>query len=314
MRVLVADDSALDRLALRTMVEQLGHTCDEAVDGDDAWAQWELIRYDVILTDWKMPRTSGLELCRRIRKQDGGQYVFTAICTTLDDREHGLEAVRAGADLLLTKPVDLIAVEMCLITAARVTATQVQLTLQNAELQMLNATLAEHARTDQLTGLANRRRLDDDLEVLASLAARYDMTTCVAMCDVDRFKAYNDRFGHLAGDQVLKALAAAMERLSRESDTIYRFGGEELLILLPHQDLASAEIAVERLRRAIEAMAVEHPDNAPYGVVTVSFGLASLQGRALCEPRGLVEQADAALYEAKRTGRNRVVCRPRAAS
>lgn len=307
--VLVADDSGLDRLVLRAMVEGLGHTCDEAADGTDAWAMLERQEYGAILTDWMMPGLSGLDLCRRIRERADAPYLFTVVCTSLGERARGVEAVRAGADALLTKPVDLLALEMCLIAAERTSAIHRQLARQNAELQALNVVLAEHARTDPLTGLANRRLLDADVERLISLAGRYGLPTAVAMCDVDRFKAYNDRFGHPAGDRLLQELASILAQTCREADTLYRYGGEELLVLLPWQDLASATVAAERLRQAVEGAALPHPDNAPFGVVTVSVGVAELPMTGSIDVPARVAEADAALYEAKRNGRNRVVVR-----
>jgi diguanylate cyclase (GGDEF)-like protein len=307
MRVLVVEDSAIERMALRAMVEHLGHACDGAADGADAWARLHQQQYDVVLTDWNMPAMSGLELCRRIRALDDRPYVFTVVCTASDDRARGLQAVRSGADLFITKPVDLIGLEMCLITAARVVAVQRQLAQQNDQLRTHNSELTEDAYTDHLTGLANRRRLDEDLQQMSGLVARYDMNACIAMCDVDRFKLFNDRFGHLAGDQVLARLGIILRTTSRDSDSVYRFGGEEMLVLLPGQTPVSASIAVERLRLAVEAAAIPHPDNVPYGVVTISAGVAGLHAGSRVDARGLVAMADEALYEAKRTGRNRVV-------
>jgi PleD family two-component response regulator len=181
MRVLVVEDSVIERMALRAMVEHLGHVCDEATDGAEAWAHLNHRQYDVVLTDWMMPTMSGPELCSRIRALDAGPYVFTVVCTASNDLARGLQAVRSGADLFLTKPIDLIALEMCLITAARVVAVQRQLAQQNDQLRTHNSELAEDAYTDHLTGLANRRRLDEDLQQMSGLVARYDMNACIAM-------------------------------------------------------------------------------------------------------------------------------------
>jgi two-component system, cell cycle response regulator len=310
MRVLVVEDSLLDRTTLRAMVEHLGHACDEATDGADAWGRLNRDQYDAVLTDWMMPSMSGPELCRRIRERDGAPYVFTVVCTASNDRARGLEAVRAGADLFLTKPVDLISLEMCLITAARVVAAQRQLAQQNDQLRTRNSALAEDAYTDHLTGLANRRRLDEDLQRIAGLASRYGVNACIALCDVDRFKPFNDRFGHPAGDMILARIGALLRSSSRESDSVYRYGGEELLVLLPGQTPVSASVAVERIRLAVEAAGIPHPDNRPYGVVTISIGVAGLPAGAHVNLQSLLAKADEALYEAKRSGRNRVVVHP----
>lgn len=307
MRVLVVDDSAMERMLLRAAVEHFGHTCDEAVDGNDAWSQLDQPDYDVILTDWLMPDLGGLELCARIRARAERPYVFMVVCTALNERARGLDAVHPGADHFLTKPVDPISLQMCLITAARVMTMHRQLAEQHDRLLDLSDMLAERARTDQLTGLANRRRLDDDLDHLVGLAARNKQQLCVAMCDVDRFKAYNDRFGHPAGDEILKSVASLLAATSRETDTVYRYGGEEFLAIFPQQPMASALVAAERLRHAVEAAAMPHLENVPHGVVTVSIGLAALPPTTAPDPAALLQAADQALYRAKHAGRNRVV-------
>jgi diguanylate cyclase (GGDEF)-like protein len=196
---------------------------------------------------------------------------------------------------------------MSLITAERVVTMQRLLSQQNAELQTLNATLERYARTDPLTGLANRRHLDDDLQRLQGMASRYHITTSLAVCDLDRFKAYNDRFGHVDGDHALRRVADVLMSVTREADTVYRLGGEELLVLLPNQSAASATVAADRLRAAVQAADIPHPDNTPFGVVTVSIGVAELDADEYAQPARCVERADVALYIAKHAGRNRVI-------
>src|SRR5690349_17385857 len=127
MHVLVVQDSAADRRALRSLVEQLGHVCEEAADGTEAWARLSRGPYDAIFVDATAHSMGAPELCRRIHQRAGSPYVFTVVCTTVEDRPRGLDAVRAGADLFLTTPLDALTVEMCLIVAARVVAAQRQL-------------------------------------------------------------------------------------------------------------------------------------------------------------------------------------------
>jgi two-component system chemotaxis response regulator CheY len=278
----------------------------EAENGEDAWALLLQDSFDVVLTDWMMPKMAGPELCRRIRERPNAPYVYLVMCTALSDREHGLNGMHAGADIFLTKPIDRISLDMCLIAAERVIAMQRTVASQNAELERLNRLLADSARTDPLTGLGNRLRLREDLEKLAALAARYDLSFAAAMCDVDQFKGYNDRFGHMAGDDVLRTVAGILEQHCRMSDDVYRFGGEELLVLFPHRAQETMRVAAERLRQAVEAAAIDHPDNHPYGIVTISIGVASLQEVTPRTPEALLQRADQALYRAKRSGRNRV--------
>jgi diguanylate cyclase (GGDEF)-like protein len=126
------------------------------------------------------------------------------------------------------------------------------------------------------------------------------------MCDLDRFKAYNDALGHVEGDHALRAVATILTETVRGTDSVYRYGGEELLIVLPEQTIASAELAGERLRRAVAAASLAHPNNPPHGVVTLSIGIAAFDRGRGHGIDAMIAEADAALYEAKRAGRNRV--------
>jgi|SRR5579884_52063 len=173
---------------------------------------------------------------------------------------------------------------------------------REAELARLNEQLVEDSRLDPLTGIGNRRALTDDLPMYETLQREHDANIAIALCDVDHFKAYNDRLGHLAGDQALRMIASTVRGALRNVDTAYRFGGEELLLILREVTREEAIHVSERVRTAVQHAAFLHPDGED-GVLTVSIGVAC--GDA--EIGQLLAQADAALYEAKRLGRNRVV-------
>ena len=175
-------------------------------------------------------------------------------------------------------------------------AAREDLVVREAELAGLNERLAQDSRHDPLTGLLNRRALADDL----GAAAEDDAPLAVALCDVDCFKAYNDRLGHLAGDEALRALADTVRGELRATDTAYRFGGEELLLVL-RAEPAHAVAVAERVRAAVAAMRIPHPDGIGE-IVTVSIGMATGRG----DVTALLAPADAALYRAKAEGRNRV--------
>src|SRR6185436_15057425 len=253
-----------------------------------AWRRFADTAPDVVITDWEMPGMDGTELTRRIRSQDAVPYPYVIILTARADHDHALHAMEAGADDVVFKPLPREALERMLVGAARVTS--------------LHRRLHRDARQDALTGLGNRHRLAEDLAAMQARAQRYGHRWCVALADIDRFKGYNDATGHLAGDDVLRRLGAALSATVRGGDTVYRYGGEEFLVLLPEQTLETAALAAERLRRVVEDLAVPHPDG---GVVTISVGVAGpAEGDESADE--LVAQADAALYAAKARGRNRI--------
>jgi diguanylate cyclase (GGDEF)-like protein/PAS domain S-box-containing protein len=174
------------------------------------------------------------------------------------------------------------------------------------ELVRLNSALAEEARRDPLTGLGNRLRLEEDLTAYDARRVRYGHTYCVLLCDLDHFKALNDRQGHQAGDRVLREVADTLRRESRTGDGVYRYGGEELLVLLAEQTLDGARIVCERMRTAVQALALAHPDNEA-DVVTISIGAAECPQGDRTNPIDAIKRADRALYAAKAQGRNCVV-------
>jgi len=218
--------------------------------------------------------------------------------TALGEPDDVLLGMAAGADDYITKPLDPFHLRTRLLAAERVTAL-------HAQLAQVRAQLVRQAATDLLTGLGNRVQLADDLARLDAGARRYGRPYCVAMCDIDHFKAYNDTYGHLGGDQALRAVAGVLATTLRPSDLVYRWGGEEFLVLLPEQDAAGGLAAAERLRRAVRALEIPH-EGAAAGVLTLSIGLSAWGPGRKPSADQLIGEADAALYDAKSQGRDRV--------
>ena len=288
MRVLIADDEPGARLLLTSTVERLGHECTAAEDGEEALRLYRELRPEVVITDLEMPALDGAELARRIRAEADDAYAYVMVVTGSTDDAEAREAMRAGADDLVLKPLDAAELERKLIAAERMIA--------------LHGRLHRDARQDALTGIGNRLRLAEDIEALCARVTRYGHAYCVALLDIDDFKGFNDSAGHVAGDEVLRGVADALACTLRTGDTLYRYGGEEFLVLLPEQTLDGAALAAERLRATVEARAIARPDG---GVVTISAGVAGTSG-ASCRPEELFTAADKALYRAKERGRNRV--------
>jgi diguanylate cyclase (GGDEF)-like protein len=253
----------------------------------------------VLITDLLMPDIDGLELCRRVRADTRTGYTYIILVTVLGDRHDVVRGMEAGADDYLIKPVQLFDLQARLIAAQRVTDL-------HAELDRHRAELAHLARQDPLTGLGNRRSLQQDLAVLHARSQRYGRRFAVAMCDIDRFKAYNDTHGHQAGDQALRTVAATIAQELRGGDSVYRYGGEEFLLVLPEQTPDTALVAVERVRSAVQRLAIPQPAAGPDGMLTLSAGIAAFDPDEAPTAEELLQRADAALYRAKAAGRNQL--------
>lgn len=311
MRVLIAEDDAVSRSILRRSVERLGHECLMAADGEEAWRIYQShAETSVIISDWMMPGLDGLDLCRMVRANSKERYTYFIFLTALQEKKHLLAGLDAGADDYLSKPLDRDELQMRLISASRVTSLHHRLAEQNTELKRLNMRLHEQARRDPLTNLGNRLRLREDLELVKVRNERHDY--CALLCDVDHFKLYNDHYGHQAGDEVLRKVAETISGSCRAGDTAYRYGGEEFLLLLHGQPMGIAASVAERLRRAVEDLGITHEAKPSPGVVTLSIGIAELRAAELKTTGALLQEADAALYRAKESGRNRVVAAPAA--
>jgi diguanylate cyclase (GGDEF)-like protein len=188
----------------------------------------------------------------------------------------------------------------------RTTLTQMRHIERGDMLQREQVELQAIAWTDALTGIGNRRFLEHALARAVRRARRGARPLSVLMIDIDHFKALNDRYGHPAGDACLRDVAAALrEALVRPDDVLARYGGEEFIVLLHDVDTAGARVVAQRMRTAVESLRIAHA-GSPFGVVTISIGTASSTQHDGAAPSRLVEAADAALYEAKRAGRNRV--------
>jgi diguanylate cyclase (GGDEF)-like protein len=304
VNVLVADDDPTNRLLIRTIVTRLGHACTAVEDGDLAWEQLQSQAFDVLLTDWMMPGIEGTELCRRLRADPGSAYTYIVLITSLSDHEQVLAGMDAGADDYLAKPVDPFQVETRLVAARRVTHLHSQIRDYRERLELANVELLAQSRTDVLTGLGNRRLMERDLSVALERGRRRHGSFSVALFDIDQFKAYNDHYGHAAGDEALRRTAQALAGACRREDVAYRYGGEEFLVILPVDGLAAALSAAERMRTAVECEAIAHAYSS-HSVITVSGGVATWAS-SYASLTELLETADRALYDSKLAGRNRV--------
>lgn len=294
--VLVVDDEPAMLQALADMVGDCGYRAVTAPSWTEALRLYRHDRPAVVVLDVVMPGIDGYKLARMFKSETAG-FVPVILVTGLGDLESRRRGMAAGADDFLTKPVSQLELEIRLKSMLRIK----QLT---DELHAANDKLARLAVTDPLTGLHNRRSLDEHLQREHDRARRYGGAYTVAILDIDHFKVVNDTHGHAVGDRILVLVSRELERLVRKTDVVGRWGGEEFLVLAPETPAEGALILGERLREAVAAAASRQAGLPP---VTASIGLSSSDAAPADGIDELIERADAALYEAKRRGRNRCV-------
>jgi diguanylate cyclase (GGDEF)-like protein len=243
------------------------------------------------LLDWQMPGLDGIEVCRQLRQQADLPYAYLLLLTGLGGRQEMLAGLDAGADDFLTKPFDEAELKARLAAGRRIVAQQERLLVL--------------ATRDALTGLWNRTAVLELLDRELARGQREGHPVGVLLADVDHFKLINDTLGHLIGDEMLRQTARRLREVLRPYDTVGRYGGEEFLAVLPGCDAAVAAALAKRLCERVAEGPVGR-NSLPIGV-TMSVGVASRDGSSIADAAALLRGADAALYQAKEEGRNRVV-------
>jgi len=298
-QILVADDSPVFRDMLERMLVEWDYSVVAVSDGQQAW--------DILgkpggprlaLLDWMMPGMEGADVCRQVRARVRDRYVYMMLLSVRADWEDVVKGLEAGADDYIVKPFRLEELRARLRAGGRVLALQ-------DELVAAREALREQATRDGLTGLWNRTAIFDILQSELARSKRSGEPLIVLMADLDGFKPVNDRFGHMAGDAVLRQVAARMRAAVRRYDAVGRYGGEEFLIVLPGCELPGGLVQAERIRDAIGLETFRAGDSEI--TLTCSFGAACATPAADPQADALVREADLALYRAKHQGRNRVV-------
>jgi diguanylate cyclase (GGDEF)-like protein len=311
--ILIVDDNSAKRLALKAVLKPLGHSIVEADSGLAALHCLMVEDFAVILLDVRMPIMDGFETAALIRKRQQSELTPIIFITAfgIDDISQPDIYAQGAVDFIFAPvpPEELrakVSVFANLFLKAEALASMAREVQASADqLRVMNDELIALARQDPLTGLGNRRALEQDLDLLEARVARYSHRYCMALIDVDHFKAYNDTYGHPAGDGILQSFAAQLQHEVRAGDALYRFGGDEFLCVFPEQTLINGASAVERMRMGVERLAIPHRGNA-LGIVTFSAGLAILDPGNIESASAVLQEADAALYRAKELGRNRV--------
>jgi diguanylate cyclase (GGDEF)-like protein len=307
---MVVDGDARLREWLGARITGLGHRCRVAAGGLEALRMHQASPADVFFVDWQPDDGEDLELLQQLRVRDRGRYTYLLCTSEFSGKPDIVEVVRAGADAYLSKPVDAEDLEAKLIAAGHVVRAYSELADENCDLRREIRAFYVAARVDPLTGIANRLRLDEDARTLQAQMSRYGRNTSIAMCDVDAFKHYNDHYGHLRGDAALRRIATSIRASLRSADNVYRYGGEEFLVVLREQGLEAATAALERVRSAVEALGIRHAPGASRSVVTISVGTAGIQSQGADTVWEAIDRADRALYLAKARGGNHVAAIP----
>jgi len=299
VRILLADDDEVSRHILKATLSRWGFDVVTAVDGEQAW---QILEGEdtprLAILDWMMPGMDGVDVCRKVREQLTGPYIYMLLLTSKREKEDIVSGMAAGADDYVSKPFDPQELRMRLKAGERIIDLQEKLLQAQQELHYM-------ATHDNLSGLQNRYAILEALRRELSRARREGREVGIILADIDHFKRINDSLGHLAGDAVLREVAARLRKHVRPYDYVGRYGGEEFLVVLPECPLRATQGAAERMQKAVfqePVLLAEGPVN-----VTISLGVTGYAQGETDELQALIRAADGALYRAKAAGRNRVM-------
>lgn len=291
MKILIAEDNVIISQNLAKNISNWGYKVVTARNGSEAWNT--ILKDDIRLAilDWMMPGFDGITLCRKIRKElakNKSKYIYIILLTGKNQQDDIIEGLSAGADDYMVKPANLLELKVRLMNGSRIIA------LEDKRIQL--------ATTDSLTDLWNRRKIFEIFEEELDRGTREHIHIGAIMIDIDNFKQINDNFGHVTGDRVLIEVAFRLKHSLRLYDKIGRYGGDEMLIVLPNCDQNNMTVIAERLRQVICTKKIK--TNAGDLNITISLGGASTQNFNEISLDKLLESSDKALYVAKRRGRN----------
>lgn len=291
--VLICESSHVQLRILTKAVEDAGYLVHAAHSAEEVLALLKLMPTDILLTGIEIGEVTGLEVCWALKSNRETESIHTIVITASGQERRLEESLDAGADDFIRKPVNMTELRARLRAASRLVRMQKQ--------------FRQLAETDALTGAANRRAFMQRLEIETEQARRHGSSVSVVMLDLDHFKLVNDTHGHAIGDRVLIETVKAVQKCLRDRDLLGRLGGEEFAVVLHDTTIEHAMIAAERIRAAIEAMQICNDAGTPVPVTTSLGVSAAAVDTGLDTPESLLLAADEALYEAKHSGRNRVV-------
>jgi len=297
MKILVAEDDPGSRRLVTVRLSTAGHEVVEAKDGQSAWELFQHEHFQMVITDWMMPRLDGPGLIQKIRSSGHQNYTYIIMLTAIDDKPKVVMGLESGADEYLTKPFDNKELLARVASGERILKLEEQLIEARHQMEAL-------AMQDVLTGMLNRRAIEEHARTELDLAKRKERPLSIILLDIDHFKAINDQYGHSVGDQTLRHMSEILTKNLRQYDRIGRWGGEEFIVILPDTEISEAITVAERMRIATAETKLSLEQGGDY-TVQISLGVACASGSYPTLIK-LVDAADQALYKAKQTGRNRV--------
>lgn len=322
MRILIVDDSSVVQAFFENLLREAGFTdIAQAKSAPEAFALLGIDNptthgpdIDLILMDVLLPDMDGIEACHRLKSHPRLRDIPVIIVTAVEDLDNLQVAFDAGALDYLTKPPNKTELIARIRSALRLKEEMDRRKAHESELLILTRQLAEANRelerlatSDALTGVANRRFFNQFLEIEWRQAVRTPHLHSVIMIDIDCFKAFNDTYGHQAGDECLKAVASALHQvIKRPMDLLARYGGEEFIVVLPDTGSEGALLLAEQMRQTVASLGIRHEASTAAATITVSIGVATTLPQQSITPEALIAEADRALYRAKDEGRNRI--------
>ena len=299
--ILIIDDSKTNIGTLSAVLESYGFKTITARSGKMGIRRAIFSKPDLILLDIMMPGLDGYETCCRIKADDGVKNIPVIFMTALSGVESKLHAFEVGGVDYITKPFE---------EAEVLARVKTHLTIRNLqqELETRNRELAALVHIDGLTKIANRRYFDSYIKQEWKKMSREKKCMSLIFIDIDHFKLYNDFYGHPAGDECLKQVALLFDHATqRPADLAARYGGEEFVILLPNTDTSGAEHIAEKMQKSLSELEISHELSAVSPLLTCSMGIACCRASQSLSVESFIDMADAALYQAKKQGRNRFI-------
>jgi len=315
LTVLYVEDNIDAREAMSELLNMFFKKVIIAVNGEDGIAKFKENKIDIVISDIRMPKMDGVEMSKRIKELD--KNIPIIIVTAHQESNYLLDCIKYAIDAYILKPVNATKLEETIFKVADKIYCDLakekyeihledMVRMRTRELEKAHDQLVSMVNHDSMTGLYNRRYFNEITTTLMHITKRNENALSVLMIDIDNFKIINDKYGHLEGDKVIQEVAKLLMKITRQSDIVIRFGGEEFIVLLPNTDIEGASEIAKKIKNQINEITIYLSDTNKI-TFTVSIGVAACDCNHDMDIDELVHKADVAMYDAKLSGRNKVV-------